>query len=104
MNDEKKYVKRNVTGKVIHVVEKKGYGFILSEDPTMNDIFVSFRSIEPWRSGFKTLKKDDEVCFDIVEGKIVKKTGKPGLEAINVEILREKIDKTKFKKERDYNC
>lgn len=44
--------------------EKKGYGFIALEGH--KDIFVHFSSIVS--KGFKTLKQDDKVAFDIVDG------------------------------------
>jgi cold shock protein len=45
--------------------DKKGYGFIQSEDG--QDIFVHHTGING--SGFKTLKDGDSVTFDITQGK-----------------------------------
>ncbi|KPL03431.1 MAG: cold-shock protein [candidate division Zixibacteria bacterium SM1_73] len=44
--------------------QKKGYGFIISEDG--KEIFVHFSSIQG--EGFKTLREGDEVKFEITEG------------------------------------
>jgi CspA family cold shock protein len=44
--------------------EKKGYGFIESEDGT--DVFVHYSAISG--TGFKTLKEGDQVTFDIQQG------------------------------------
>jgi CspA family cold shock protein len=44
--------------------DKKGYGFIQSEDG--QDIFVHHTGISG--SGFKTLKDGDRVTFDITQG------------------------------------
>lgn len=43
---------------------KKGYGFITMEDG--NDIFVHYSAIE--MDGYKTLRENQEVEFDISEG------------------------------------
>ncbi len=43
--------------------DEKGYGFIKYTDK--EDIFVHYSSIK--QSGYKTLKKDDEVEFDLIE-------------------------------------
>jgi len=45
--------------------DKKGYGFIQSEDG--QDIFVHHTGING--SGFKTLKDGDRVTFDITQSK-----------------------------------
>ncbi len=44
--------------------QKKGYGFIISEDG--KEIFVHFSSIQG--EGFKTLREGEEVEFEITEG------------------------------------
>jgi len=44
--------------------QKKGYGFIISEEG--KEIFVHFSSIQG--EGFKTLREGDEVKFEITEG------------------------------------
>ncbi len=43
--------------------DEKGYGFIKYTDK--EDIFVHYSSIK--QNGYKTLKKDDEVEFDLIE-------------------------------------
>jgi CspA family cold shock protein len=53
--------------------QKKGYGFIASEDG--KEIFVHFSSIQG--EGFKTLREADEVKFEITKGE-------KGEQAINV--------------------
>jgi len=53
--------------------QKKGYGFLISEDG--KEIFVHFSSIQG--EGFKTLREGDEVKFEITEGE-------KGEEATNV--------------------
>ncbi len=52
-------------GKVKWFDTKKGFGFIQSEDG--NDVFVHYTSIQT--EGFKNLEQDQEVTFDITEGK-----------------------------------
>ncbi len=61
------------TGTVKWFNEKKGYGFITDEQG--NDVFVHFSGIA--MEGFKTLKDDQKVQFDVTEGD-------KGLQAINV--------------------
>lgn len=61
------YLKEGVivaTGTVKWFNEKKGYGFIETEDGT--DVFVHFSGINS--SGFKTLNDGDKVTFTIEEG------------------------------------
>jgi CspA family cold shock protein len=53
--------------------EAKGYGFIRREDGP--DLFVHYTNIVG--SGFRTLKEDDKVEFEVSEGP-------KGLQAINV--------------------
>ena len=52
-------------GKVKWFDTKKGFGFIQSEDG--DDVFVHYTSIQT--EGFKNLEQDQEVTFDITEGK-----------------------------------
>lgn len=44
--------------------QKKGYGFIISEDG--KEIFVHFSSIQG--EGYKTLREGEEVKFEITKG------------------------------------
>ena len=62
------------TGTVKWFNEAKGYGFILREDGP--DLFVHYTNITG--SGFRTLKEDDKVEFEVDEGP-------KGLQAVNVE-------------------
>lgn len=52
------------TGTVKFFNTEKGYGFIEMQDGT--DIFVHYSAIQG--TGFKTLKQDDEVTFEIENG------------------------------------
>jgi len=56
--------------------EKKGYGFIESEDGT--DVFVHHSGINA--TGFKTLHEGDRVTFDIEKGQ-------KGPAAVNVTLV-----------------
>jgi len=51
-------------GKVKWFNEKKGFGFIESEDG--NDVFVHFSAIET--SGFRSLEEGEDVEFEVQEG------------------------------------
>jgi len=62
-------------GKVKWFSNKKGYGFIETES---GDVFVHYSEIK--KEGYRTLKKDNKVEFEIVE---VEK----GKQAKNVEII-----------------
>jgi len=53
-----------MTGKVKWFDEKKGFGFIQTEEG--NDVFVHFSGIVT--DGFKTLEEDQEVEFEVVDG------------------------------------
>ena len=52
-------------GKVKWFSNVKGYGFLQKEGDTQ-DIFIHYSSIQG--EGYKTLKDDEEVTFDIVQG------------------------------------
>ena len=52
-------------GKVKWFSNVKGYGFLQKEGDTQ-DIFIHYSSIQG--EGYKTLKEDEEVTFDIVQG------------------------------------
>ena len=52
-----------ITGKVKWFNNEKGFGFIEYNDK--EDIFVHYSSIV--QEGYKTLKKDEEVEFDLLE-------------------------------------
>lgn len=76
-------------GRVKHVSVNPNTGipafaFIASPDATMGDVFLHPREIEPWRDGFKEVKKGDVVKFDLY------KTDR-GLQARNVEVKREDL-------------
>ncbi len=51
-------------GKVKWFNDSKGYGFI--EQDGGGDVFVHFSAIT--QDGFKTLKQDEEVEFEVVQG------------------------------------
>ena len=52
-------------GKVRWFNNKKGYGF-LQKDSDGKDIFVHYSAIT--MEGYKTLKTNDEVAFDVTQG------------------------------------
>ncbi len=62
------------TGKVKWFNESKGYGFIQRDEGA--DVFVHYTNIVG--QGFRTLKENDEVEFEVNEGA-------KGLQAVNVE-------------------
>ncbi len=51
-------------GKVKWFSNKKGYGFIECEEG--KDVFVHYQDIQ--EDGFKTLKENEEVEFEMIEG------------------------------------
>jgi CspA family cold shock protein len=53
------------TGKVKWFNDAKGFGFITPDDGG-KDLFVHFSSIQG--SGFKTLKENDKVSYDVTQG------------------------------------
>ncbi len=63
-------------GKVKWFNEKKGFGFIESEEH--GDVFVHYSAIEG--QGFKSLSDGDEVTFEVTEGN-------KGLQALKVRAL-----------------
>jgi CspA family cold shock protein len=62
------------TGRVKWFNESKGYGFIQREEGS--DVFVHYSNISG--SGFRTLKENDEVEFEVNEGP-------KGPQAVNVQ-------------------
>ncbi|MEW6235167.1 MAG: cold shock domain-containing protein [Candidatus Omnitrophota bacterium] len=60
-------------GKVKWFSNKKGYGFIECEEG--KDVFVHYQDIQG--DGFKTLREEEEVEFEMIEGE-------KGLKALNV--------------------
>ncbi|MFX1236216.1 MAG: cold-shock protein [Promethearchaeota archaeon] len=77
------------TGSVKWFSNKKGYGFISSEEG--EDIFVHYSAIQVEEGVFKTLYQDDKVDFEVVEGK----DGRP--QANNV-VITEKAPRKRFKR------
>ena len=73
-------VKRE-SGKVKWFDAKKGYGFISRKEG--DDVFVHYTAIEG--QGYRVLKDDQEVEFNVVQGK-------KGLEARNLSITEEEND------------
>ena len=63
-------------GRVKWFNEKKGYGFVTTDDG--EDVFVHYSEIE--MEGFKTLAENQEVTFELKEGP-------RGLQATNVRAL-----------------
>ena len=75
-------------GKVKWFNNAKGYGFIEQQEGA--DVFVHYSAIIDESQGFKTLKEDQEVEFEIVEGP-------KGLQAANVKPLAAETKKDKAK-------
>lgn len=69
---------RSMRSRVKWFKDEKGYGFIKYTEK--EDIFVHYSSIK--LDGYKTLKKDDEVEFDLIE------TTK-GFQAINIKKIEQ---------------
>ena len=46
--------------------DKKGFGFITTEEGT--DVFVHYSSIQTVDDSFKTLKEGQDVEFDVIKG------------------------------------
>ena len=77
-------------GKVRWFNARRGYGFIARQDGG-RDLFVHFTGIV--MDGYRTLRSNDEVDFDIVEGP-------KGEQAGNVKVLKEGVkEKSKTKDE-----
>ncbi len=62
-------------GKVKWFNDKKGFGFLVSDDQDNQDVFVHYSSIVG--EGFKTLNPGDDVQFELIQGP-------KGLQAQNV--------------------
>jgi CspA family cold shock protein len=62
-------------GKVKWFNDKKGFGFLTTEDLKDKDVFVHYSSIVG--DGFKSLSPGDEVKFELIQGPT-------GLQAQNV--------------------
>lgn len=77
---EEELICKGMTGIFKHF--KQDYGFITPDDPELDDVFVHFSEIEPWRNGFKEAEKGQKATFDIYQSS-------KGLHAKNVEIRRE---------------
>jgi cold shock protein len=65
------------TGTVKWFNDSKGFGFI-TPDGGGDDLFAHFSAIQS--SGFKTLKENQKVSFDVV-------TGPKGKQASNIQVL-----------------
>jgi len=55
-----------VNGTVKWFNSRKGYGFINSEDGS--DVFVHFSAISGTGDEYKSLRENDKVAFDVVDG------------------------------------
>ena len=77
-------------GKVKWFNNSKGYGFIEQEDG--DDVFVHYSAIVDDSKGFKTLRENQEVEFDIVEGP-------KGLQAADVKPFGEVKEEVKEEEE-----
>ena len=63
-----------MTGTVKKIIKQKGFGFITPDDGG-KDLFAHFSAIQA--SGFKTLKENQRVTFDVT-------TGPKGEQATNI--------------------
>jgi CspA family cold shock protein len=63
---------------------RKGYGFISSEDGS--DVFVHFSAITGTENEYKSLRENDKVAFDVIDGE-------KGKQASNV-VVTEKAPRT----------
>jgi len=77
-------------GKVKWFNNAKGYGFIEQEDGP--DVFVHYSAIIDDAKGFKTLKENQDVEFEIVEGP-------KGLQAADVKPVEEEEPEVKEEEE-----
>jgi cold shock CspA family protein len=80
------------TGKVVHFIPQKGFGYIRSDVYGLDDVFIHYTEIEVGGSGFKNLLVGDVVTFKIAENGTVtdRKTGKEKMQykAMDLHIVR----------------
>lgn len=81
-----------VNGTVKWFNNKKGYGFIVSEDGA--DIFVHYSAIQADADAFKSLYENDKVEFDVVDGD-------KGPQASNVKVTEKAPREFKPRKRRE---
>ena len=86
-------------GKVKWFNNAKGYGFIEQEDGP--DVFVHYSAIIDNSQGFKTLKQNQEVEFEIVEGPkgLQAADVKPAMAEAEIEETVEKEEEVKEEEE-----
>lgn len=92
----KEYGNKAIDGVMTGIVESFShtFGFITPDDSRMDDVFIHQSEIEPWRDGHKELKKGQKVKFGYIHKE--RRDGRKGVQAVNLEILREGIDVSKF--------
>jgi cold shock CspA family protein len=88
---------KRVTGKIIGIVEGKGYGFIASPEVQFERIFFHWSALVHKTKRFSDLKKGDKVEFTPVKF-TDKNTGEDqGYRALRIEVIEEKADDTNRK-------
>lgn len=87
---------QTLTGRVTYLhlgrQDKFVYGFITPDNTELDDIFAHWKEVEPWRDGFKELKRGDVVRFRVARGQ----EGK--WQAVQIEVARAPVDESKFEK------